>query len=183
MPMSMTECGRSDAATTVLDRPGCADGPIHRVQGGYDDPPPCGPSNDARAVRTELDGKHVLMAVPVEVTAAALETDDVVVQLGPVHLHARLFTATLVARAGCDAVHAFHASLARDGSEVAHRLILRFGTLAHRALIVDGFDPTDPLVEALVAPAVADALIHIAEHPRSPLAAGLDLNVEQRFRD
>jgi hypothetical protein len=48
-------------------------------------------------------------------------------------------------------------------------------------VIVEGFDASDPMVEALVAPAVADTLLLVAQDPRSPLAAGLDLNVEQRF--
>jgi hypothetical protein len=93
----------------------------------------------------------------------------------------RLFTATVVSRDGFETVHAFHASLATDDAEVAGRLFCRMGGAAAGAVIVEGFDPSDPMVEALVAPAVAHTLALVADDPASPLAAGLDLNVEQRF--
>lgn len=93
----------------------------------------------------------------------------------------RLFTATLAAFDGTVMVHAFHASLAADRREIALRLHSRIGAASACAVIVEGFDASDPMVEALVAPAVADTLLLVAQDPRSPLAAGLDLNVEQRF--
>lgn len=93
----------------------------------------------------------------------------------------RLFTATVVSRDGFETVHAFHASLAVDDAEVAGRLFCRMGGAAADAVIVEGFDASDPMVEALVAPAIAHTLALVADDPASPLAAGLDLNVEQRF--
>lgn len=93
----------------------------------------------------------------------------------------RLFTATVVSRDGYETVHAFHASLAADEAEIAGRLFCRMGSAAGGAVIVEGFDATDPMVEALVAPAIADTLTLVAGDPGSPLAAGLDLNIEQRF--
>jgi len=93
----------------------------------------------------------------------------------------RLFSATVISDDGMVTVQAFHASLARDPSEIAGRLFLRMGAACADAVIVEGFDPSDPLVEALVSPAVADTLLQVVADPASPLAAGLDLNVEQRF--
>lgn len=93
----------------------------------------------------------------------------------------RLFTAVVVGGDGGETVHAFHASLAHDEAEVAGRLFMRMGPACADAVIVDGFDAAHPMVEALVAPAIADTLRQVAVDPGSPLAAGLDLNVEQRF--
>jgi hypothetical protein len=93
----------------------------------------------------------------------------------------RLFTATVVSHDRGETVHAFHASLAVDESEVKGRLYCRIGAASVHARIVAGFNPTDPLVEALVAPAMCDTLELIDGDPGSPLAAGLDLNIEQRF--
>lgn len=93
----------------------------------------------------------------------------------------RLFTATVVSNDGFETVHAFHASLAVEEAEIAGRLYCRMGAAAAGAVIQPGFDPTDPLVAALVSDAVCDTLALIASEPGSPLAAGLDLNVEQRF--
>ncbi len=93
----------------------------------------------------------------------------------------RLFTATVVSRDPFETVHAFHASLAVDEAEIAGRLFCRMGAASADAVIVEGFDATGPMVEALVAPAIADMLMLVAADPMSPLAAGLDLNIEQRF--
>lgn len=94
---------------------------------------------------------------------------------------ARLFTATVVANRGAETVQAFHASIATGEAEVAGRLRQRLGPDAIQARIAAGFDATDPLVGALLSPAISDTLTLIAADPISPLAAGLDLNVEQRF--
>ncbi|RYG88184.1 hypothetical protein EON77_01000 [bacterium] len=87
----------------------------------------------------------------------------------------------MVACDGIRTVQAFHASLATDASQIAGRLYLRVGAAAAGAVIVEGLDPCAPLVEALVSPALIDALTMIAAQPQSPLATGLDLHVEQRF--
>lgn len=93
----------------------------------------------------------------------------------------RLFTATVVSHDGFENVQAFHASLATEEAEVAGRLYCRMGAASADARIVAGFDPADPLVAALVSPAMCDTLALVAADPASPLAAGLDVNVEQRF--
>jgi hypothetical protein len=93
----------------------------------------------------------------------------------------RLFTATVVHDDGFETVHAFHASFATDEAEIAGRLYARMGAAAADAAIVTGFDHTSPIVEALVSQAICDTLMMIDAEPTSPLAAGLDLNIEQRF--
>lgn len=93
----------------------------------------------------------------------------------------RLFTATVVHDDGFETVHAFHASFANDEAEIAGRLYARMGAAAADAAIVAGFDHTSPIVEALVSQAICDTLMMIDAEPSSPLAAGLDLNIEQRF--
>ncbi|WP_404373690.1 hypothetical protein AB5I39_08515 [Sphingomonas sp. MMS24-J45] len=93
----------------------------------------------------------------------------------------RLFTATIVADDGFETVQAFHASLATDETEIAGRLHCRFGAAAADARIRRGFDATDPLVAALVSDVMCDTLALIAAEPASPIAAGLDVNIEQRF--
>lgn len=100
---------------------------------------------------------------------------------GPSPEGPRLFTATVVANDGFETIQAFHASIATEGAEIASRLYMRMGAAMADAVIVDGFDPGAPLVAALVAPALCDKLALVAADPFSPLAAGLDLNVEQRF--
>ena len=93
----------------------------------------------------------------------------------------RLFTATVVANDGLETIHAFHASFAMDEAEIAGRLYMRMGAACADAAIVRGFDHTSPIVEALVSPALCDTLMMVEAEPGSPLGAGLDLNVEQRF--
>ena len=93
----------------------------------------------------------------------------------------RLFTATVVSHDFAETVHAFHASLAIDEAEIAGRLYCRIGGASADAQIVAGFDAGHPLVTALVAPAMCDMLNLVAADPESPLAAGLDVNIEQRF--
>lgn len=93
----------------------------------------------------------------------------------------RLFTATVVHDDGVERVHAFHASFATDEAEIAGRLYARMGEAAAHAAIVAGFDHTSPIVEALVSQAICHTLLMVDTEPGSPLAAGLDLNIEQRF--
>lgn len=97
--------------------------------------------------------------------------------LGP-----RLFTATIVHDDGHRTLQAFHASICHDASEAKRRLVWRYGAgPASTADVTVGFDPSTTLVEALVSPALCDLLRLVAAEPGSPLAAGLDLNLEQRF--
>jgi len=53
---------------------------------------------------------------------------------------------------------------------------------AGQATLAQGFDPSDPLVVSLVSDALADMLVLIDAEPASPLANGLDIQFESRFR-
>lgn len=94
----------------------------------------------------------------------------------------RLFTATLVHHDGRVLLQAFHASVCSDASEAAERLAGRYGVgAAMAAEVTEGFDPSTTFAEALVSPALGHMLALVAAEPGSPLAEGLDLNLEQRF--
>ena len=94
----------------------------------------------------------------------------------------QLFTATLVHEDGSMMLQAFHASICTDAIEATRRLTWRYGPgPASAAEVVAGFDPTTTFAEALVSPALCDLLALVAAEPTSPLAAGLDVNLEQRF--
>lgn len=93
----------------------------------------------------------------------------------------RLYTATITHRADGGLLHAFHASVASSPVEVAERLRARFGAAAANAIITLGFDRTRVFAQALVASAVADLLEKVDADPMSPVAGGLDLNLEQRM--
>lgn len=94
----------------------------------------------------------------------------------------QLFTSLLVARSGADEVQAFDAVVADDRAEAEARLLARHGnTLAGSIEIVEGFDPTQPLVEALVSSALTDMLMQVAGDPACSLAKGLSVSVRQRF--
>ena len=93
-----------------------------------------------------------------------------------------LFTATLVHEDGDMMLQAFHASICTDAIEATRRLTWRYGPgPASAAQVTAGFDPTTTFAEALVSPALGDLLRLAAAEPSSPLAAGLDVNLEQRF--
>ncbi|MGI4880514.1 MAG: hypothetical protein ACRYG4_23865 [Janthinobacterium lividum] len=94
----------------------------------------------------------------------------------------RLYTATIAHVGDGVIVHAFHASLAHTAREIDGRLRRRYGAaLAVEATIVSGFRTGGGLVSALVSPLLAEMLRDVAADPSSPIAAGLDLNLEQRF--
>lgn len=93
----------------------------------------------------------------------------------------RLFTATVLHDDGVETVQAFHASLGTDEAEIADRLHARIGAASADAAIIAGFDHESPIVQALVSQAICDTLMMIDAEPSSPLASGLDLNIEQRF--
>ena len=94
----------------------------------------------------------------------------------------RLFTATLVHDDGRTTLQAFHASVCSDAFEATGRLAQRYGVhAAADAEVSEGFDPSSTFAEVLVSPALGHMLTLVAAEPDSPLAAGLDLNLEQRF--
>lgn len=107
--------------------------------------------------------------------------DDLeIAALGPDDI--RLYTATIAFKGGGVIFHAFHASLARTAREVGERLRRRYGEeVGGRATIVSGFRTGGGFVGALVSPALAEMLRDVAANPSSPIAAGLDLNLEQCF--
>lgn len=108
------------------------------------------------------------------------DDDAIVLELEPGDL--RLYTATIAFRGGGVIFHAFHASLARTAGEVGDRLRRRYGEeVGSRATIVSGFRTGGGFVGALVSPALAEMLRDVAANPSSPIAAGLDLNLEQCF--
>lgn len=96
----------------------------------------------------------------------------------------RLWTALLVDESEGGIVQAFEAVVA-PGPEVAReRIRSRHGArMAFEADIREGFDASQPLAEALVAPAVQDILAQVALDPASPLAQGLEVTVSQRFSE
>lgn len=167
--------GGASAVEACLDRDACLRGVlIHGLSLGLDADPA---AIDALAADDDDD----------EVQDSAADCDDGGRRSNVLHLpkpderDLRLFTATVVASDGFETVQAFHASLAVEEAEVAGRLYCRIGAASAEARIVEGFDPTDPLVAALVSEAICDILAIIASQPESPIAAGLDLNIEQRF--
>lgn len=96
--------------------------------------------------------------------------------------HPTLWTSYISDHTGGGFVHAFDAVIASTRAEAVSRLSARHGAdLIATMEIEEGFDPSRPLAEALVSPAVADMLSHIAGDPSSPLAAGLSVSIEQRF--
>lgn len=168
--------GGASAVEACLDRDACLRGVlIHGLSLGLDADPA---AIDALAADDEHDDED---------RETARDSDG-----GPRHSNVltfpsthgpdlRLYTATVVSNDGFETVQAFHASLAAGEAEVAGRLYCRIGPASADARIVEGFDPTHPLVAALVSEVICDTLSIIASQPGSPIAAGLDLNIEQRF--
>lgn len=79
-------------------------------------------------------------------------------------------------------LYAFCAMVTGRPADLVERVIGRFGaTAAERAIYRVGFDPTTPLATAMLSRALSDTLVLVGEDPASPLAAGLDVAVEQRF--
>lgn len=94
----------------------------------------------------------------------------------------RLHTALVAYRGDGVMLHAFHASVAGSVEEIADRLAYRYGpAVAARATIIVGFDASTPFARAMVAPAMAELLANVGADPTSRVAAGLDLNLEQRL--
>lgn len=165
--------GGSSALDACLDRDDCLRGVlIHGLALGLDADPDF---IDGLAADEGGDDEAIVDG------EADQDTDNVVPFAPRAEGELRLFTATIVVNDGFEAVHAFHASLATEEAEVAGRLYCRLGAAAADARIVAGFDPTDPLVAALVSDAICDTLALIAAEPGSPLADGLDVNIEHRF--
>jgi hypothetical protein len=93
-----------------------------------------------------------------------------------------LFTATISAEHLHEDVQIFCAMIAMGPPEVRRRLRRRHGVLLEeQATVRLGFDGSEPLACSMVSGAMAQLLILAEAAPHSPLAAGLDFYVEQRF--
>ena len=94
----------------------------------------------------------------------------------------RLFTSSLVHETDTGLVHAFAAMVARSEAEAVARMMARHDPeIAGEVEVREGFDASAPLVQALVSPALTDMLIQVAADPAPPLAAGLEIAIEQKF--
>ena len=77
---------------------------------------------------------------------------------------------------------AFCAVVTNRPADLVERVVARYGPAAAAAASYSaGFDHSTPLATAMVSDAMADTLALAAVDPGSPLAAGLDVVVEQRF--
>jgi hypothetical protein len=93
-----------------------------------------------------------------------------------------LYTASVVHADERGAIYILAAMVARGVGEVRRRLRFRWGALLEDAAVVRlGFDWSEPLACAMVSDAMADTLTLVAADPTSPIARGLDFQVEQRF--
>lgn len=95
-----------------------------------------------------------------------------------------LYTSTISSKVNGAHTHIFCAMIAQSPSAVRQRLRFRYGALLEDAAIVRlGFDWSEPMACSMVSDAMADLLIMAAQNPTSPIAAGLDFQIEQRFDD
>lgn len=86
--------------------------------------------------------------------------------------------------AGGSRVFAFCAIVTDRPADLVERIVGRFGiAAASTATFAQGFDRTAALATAMISDAMADTLELAEADPASPLAAGLDVVVEQRFVD
>jgi hypothetical protein len=94
----------------------------------------------------------------------------------------RLYTSVIVDAGHLGRVFAFNATVAQSRAEAENRLMVRHGRrLAAEARIVEGFSGQPPSIWSMLSPAMADMLREVEADPCSPLAAGLEVSVEQRF--
>ncbi len=95
----------------------------------------------------------------------------------------KLFVSEISHEDGETGVWAFGAMVAQDESEVRRLLEARYGAdVAAGSRVRAGFDRDEGMARTLVSPSLAETLAAVAQDPRSPLARGLDLVIEQRFR-
>lgn len=150
-----------DADADKIDALASEDGP----DGGFDD--------DAVAVVAEGGGSG----------ATPPRTGGVVPFGRAADRSPRLWTATTVIEGEAGTVHAFDAAVLPSADAMLERVALRLGEDGAAATrVYEGFPEGIPLVDAMVTDAMADMLIQIAAAPASPLAQGVDVVLEQRFR-
>jgi hypothetical protein len=94
-----------------------------------------------------------------------------------------LHTAIIVEKRDGHTTAIFYAAMAEDAAALAYQLSQRVGpALAGRAEIRRGFDRDHPIVRQNVSSASCELLAEIADVPASPLANGLNVLVEHRFK-
>jgi len=85
---------------------------------------------------------------------------------------------------GGSRVFAFCAIVTDRPADLIERIVGRCGaSAASKATVAHGFDRTAAMATAMISDAMADTLELAAADPASPLAAGLDVVVEQPFVD
>lgn len=95
----------------------------------------------------------------------------------------RLFVSEVSYERDGAGVWAFAATVANDEAHVLRTLQTRYGAeVAASATVRIGFDGGVGMARTLVSPALAETLAAVSRDPRSPLACGLDVLIEQRFR-
>lgn len=94
----------------------------------------------------------------------------------------QLYTAIVATQDGERVLHAFHATMAMSERSMRARVESKLGSHAAAvALVSQGFDRSHPMVLGMVSDAIAEILTFAARDPDSPLASGLDVQLEQRF--
>lgn len=95
----------------------------------------------------------------------------------------RLFIAEISEEVNGAGVWAFAAMVAEDESEVRSMMDARYGSkVAACSKVRAGFNASVGMAKAFVSPALAETLEKVAKDPGSPLAHGLEIVIEQRFR-
>ena len=94
----------------------------------------------------------------------------------------RLYSAVIVIARGGELLNAFHASVAPSAAVVRERIRARLGSAAAaQAIIRLGVDPDSPTTIGMVPPAILATLMRGGRRGRWPMAAGIDVTVEQRL--
>lgn len=94
----------------------------------------------------------------------------------------RLFTATISYSDHSLLLQAFHASIARDASEISERLRRRFGRrLTEAADIREGFHRAAPVTIALVQEPVAEMIRRVVEYAHLQIHDDFAVTIEQRI--
>lgn len=95
----------------------------------------------------------------------------------------QLLTCWIDADRGGVRMFAFCAMVTDDPSRLVERVVDRYGkAAADAAVFSSGFDASTPMACAMISESMADTLKLVEASPESPLAAGLDVVVEQRFQ-
>lgn len=100
----------------------------------------------------------------------------------PASRRQRLYSAVIVVARGGEVLNAFHASVAPSAAVVRERIRARLGSAAAaQAIIRLGIDPDSPATIGMVPPAILATLMRGGRRGRWPMAAGIDVTVEERL--